>query len=194
MHCYLMHYFISSLTLFSLLIDWYFHFYWLFILIIFIFPHPPLLIFALLFSLLLSFSPLFFPFLLFSSLLHHQWLSQYQGLTLTSRGQHSALPNLKIPICLFDTNTNIKNTNLDNWKNDRKDSSNNEVRNENENSNKNENKNEFKGEGYLSAESYVRYLGLYARRFCLESYMKLGYTVVILLLDTPSLRRSESVV
>ena len=137
-------------------------------------------------------SPRFSPFLLFCSLLHHQWLSQYQGLTLTSRGQHSALPNLKIPICLFDTKTNIKNTNPDNRKNDRKDSSNNEVRNENENSNKNENKNEFKGEGDLSAESYVRYLKLYARRFGLESYMKLGYTVVKVCRAEESLHSTSS--
>ena len=84
------------------------------------------------------------------------------------------MPFLKIPICLFDTNSNIENTNS--YSDNKNNSSNDCSRNESKNGNKNEKK--IKGEGDLSAESYVRYLRLYARRFGLDSCMKLGCSVV----------------
>ena len=105
-------------------------------------------------------------------------------MTLTSRGQHSALPYLRIPDCLFDTKTtpsrtgtrtssgllNSKNTDLKNqvplqYKSDIV-----SWGKANEGLNK--------AEKELTAESYVRYLRMYARRFGLDSAMKLGCSVV----------------
>ena len=103
-------------------------------------------------------------------ILPSQWLSQYQGLSLTSRGQHSALPHLRIPSCLFDTDTNTS----------KKNQSTQPYFHQNvyQDSTIEKRKKNKKGEGILSAESYVRYLKLYARRYGLESSMMLGYSVV----------------
>lgn len=108
-------------------------------------------------------------------------------MTLTSRGQHSALPHLKIPDCLFDTKipperdgTQIsRNLNSTNTKNHIL------FPNENENyhsskgnEKQNYNSKNKRSEKELSAESYVRYLRMYARRFGLDSTMRLGCSVV----------------
>jgi hypothetical protein len=105
-------------------------------------------------------------------------------LTLTSRGQHSALPYLRIPDCLFDTKTtpsrtgtrtssgllNSKNTDLTK-----------QIPLQNNSdiiSWGKANEGLKKAEKELTAESYVRYLRMYARRFGLDSAMKLGCSVV----------------
>ena len=108
-----------------------------------------------------------------------KWLTQYQGLSLTSRGQHSALPHLKIPKCLFDVQNN------DPTKKDhdlpRNQPSDIKINNYSDNNPKDRNGNgdgKTSGDGELTAESYVRYLKLYARRYGLESSMNLGCSVV----------------
>jgi hypothetical protein len=113
-------------------------------------------------------------------------------LTLTSRGQHSALPHLRIPDCLFDTKSTpsrtgtqtssrpINSGDVENHctplKNEYEDTS---LKNVVEGKNK--------AEKELTAESYVRYLRMYARRFGLDSTMRLGCSVVkVSHLSTPN--------
>lgn len=105
-------------------------------------------------------------------------------MTLTSRGQHSALPYLRIPDCLFDTKTTPSRTGT------RTDSGllnskNTDLKKQIPLQNKSDivswgkaNEGLKKAEKELTAESYVRYLRMYARRFGLDSAMKLGCSVV----------------
>jgi hypothetical protein len=115
-------------------------------------------------------------------------------LTLTSRGQHSALPHLKIPDCLFDTKSTPSRTGTRtfsrplNSKNRDVENHHTPLQNENEDTSlKNVNEGNNKAEKELTAESYVRYLRMYARRFGLDSTMRLGCSVVkVSHLSTPN--------
>ena len=105
-------------------------------------------------------------------------------MTLTSRGQHSALPYLRIPDCLFDTKTTPSRTGT-RTSSGLLNSKNTDLKNQVPLQNKSDivswgkaNEGLNKTEKELTAESYVRYLRMYARRFGLDSAMKLGCSVV----------------
>ena len=105
-------------------------------------------------------------------------------MTLTSRGQHSALPYLRIPDCLFDTKTTPSRTGT-RTSSGLLNSKNTDLKNQVPLQNKSDivswgkaNEELKKAEKELTAESYVRYLRMYARRFGLDSAMKLGCSVV----------------
>lgn len=123
---------------------------------------------------LLSFLSFLSPhYFLLSNDMIFQWLSQYEGLSLTSRGQHSALPHLRIPSCLFDVTTKAPDERNGDTTVAPCENAMNDVSFRNNSS--------VKGayaEKQLSAESYVRYLKMYARRYGLERHMKLGCSVV----------------
>ena len=121
-----------------------------------------------------------------TSLTPEQWLSQYEGLSLTSRGQHSALPHLRIPSCLFDTETKAagRSKGSGNVLND--DNSSSHYGNihktpssaPSSSSSSSTKSDHAHAQKQLSAESYVRYLKMYARRYGLERHMQLGCSVV----------------
>ena len=120
-----------------------------------------------------------------------QWLSQYEGLSLTSRGQHSALPHLHIPSCLFDTETkSLGRSNGDMTGKGSEDVLLNGDNNSSHYGNIHKmpsppppsspsmKREHARAQKQLSAESYVRYLKMYARRYGLERHMQLGCSVV----------------
>lgn len=133
---------------------------------------------------------------LMTSLTPEQWLSQYEGLSLTSRGQHSALPHLRIPSCLFDTDTKPQGRRREDIAAKGRE----DVLNGDENSSHYGNIHKIPSSAsasppsssasssmksghahaqkQLSAESYVRYLKMYARRYGLERHMQLGCSAV----------------